>query len=230
MTVDLGTAQLHGRVVQRWGQDIVSGELPTGSRISADRAAGQLGVSRTVVREAVRVLESMGLLAVRRRLGITVRPAEHWNPFDPSIIRWQLAGRDRLDQLHQIGELRSAIEPLAARLAALRAGPDECGELTRAVIGMAATAKPAAGDEYLAHDVEFHRILLRAAGNPMLAGLCEVITEGLADRRARCDLIPVEADPEAVRLHGVVASAVQAGDPDAAEQAMRGIVAAAACN
>ncbi|HEY5880774.1 MAG TPA: FCD domain-containing protein [Nakamurella sp.] len=226
MTIDTGTAQLHDRVIQRWGQDIVSGDLPAGSRISTDRAAGRLGVSRTVVREAVRVLESMGLLAVRRRLGITVRPAEHWNPFDPSIIRWQLAGRDRLEQLHHIGDLRSAIEPLAARLAALRAGPDECGALTRAVIGMAATAKPAAGAEYLAHDVEFHRILLRAAGNPMLAGLGEVITEGLADR-TRHDLMPTEADAEAVRLHGVVASAVQAGDPDAAEQAMRAIVAEA---
>ena len=75
--------QLHDSVVQRWGWDIVSGSLPPGSRIVADDAAEQLGVSRTVVREAVRVLESMGLITVRRRVGITVLPPEAWNPFDP---------------------------------------------------------------------------------------------------------------------------------------------------
>ena len=88
--------QLHDSVVQRWGWDIVSGSLPPGTRIVADEAAVQLGVSRTVVREAVRVLESMGLITVRRRVGITVLPPEAWNPFDLNIIRWRLAGPDRL--------------------------------------------------------------------------------------------------------------------------------------
>src|SRR5664279_5218512 len=108
-------SDLHESVVQRWGWDIVSGALPPGTRIVADAAAVQLGVSRTVVREAVRVLESMGLITVRRRVGITVLPAGHWNPFDPNIIRWRLAGPDRLGQLQSLSELRSAVEPLAAR-------------------------------------------------------------------------------------------------------------------
>src|SRR6476661_11236913 len=147
--------QLHNSVVQRWGWDIVSGALPPGTRIVADDAAVQLGVSRTVVREAVRVLESMGLLTVRRRVGITVLPPENWNPFDPNIIRWRLAGPDRLDHLQYLSELRSAIEPLAARLAATRATPGHCGALTAAVIGMSATAKAADHAEYLGHDIDF---------------------------------------------------------------------------
>jgi DNA-binding FadR family transcriptional regulator len=216
--------QLHDSVVQRWGWDIVSGALAPGSRIVADEAASKLGVSRTVVREAVRVLDSMGLVAVRRRVGITVLSPEHWNPFDRDIIRWRLAGPDRLTHLQSLSELRSAIEPLAARLAADRASPQDCGALTAAVIGMSATARAANADSYLAYDSDFHRTLLVASGNPMLAGLAEVVVEVLAGR-TRHALMPAVAEPEAVQLHGVVASAVQARDGAGAEAAMRAIVA-----
>src|SRR6478736_1977464 len=216
--------QLHNSVVQRWGWDIVSGALPPGSRIVADDAAVQLGVSRTVVREAVRVLESMGLLTVRRRVGITVLPPESWNPFDLNIIRWRLAGPDRLRHLQSLSELRSAVEPLAARLAAEHATGEHCGALTAAVIGMSSTARSANADAYLSHDSDFHRTLLVASGNPMLAGLADVVVEVLAGR-TRHDLMPNVAEPEAIRLHGVVASAVQSRDGAAAEQAMRLIVA-----
>src|ERR1700712_1718452 len=216
--------QLHGSVVQRWGWDIVSGALPPGTRIVADDAAIQLGVSRTVVREAVRVLDSMGLITGRRRVVITVLPPEHWNPFDLNIIRWRLAGPDRLRHLQSLSELRSAVEPLAARLAAVHASAEHCGALTAAVIGMSSTSRSANADSYLAHDSDFHRTLLVASGNPMLAGLAEVVVEVLAGR-TRHALMPTVAEPEAVRLQGVVASAVQARDGVAAEAAMRDIVA-----
>lgn len=218
---------LHDSVVHRWGWDIVSGALPPGTRIVADDAAVQLGVSRTVVREAVRVLESMGLISVRRRVGITVLPPESWNPFDLNVIRWRLAGPDRLEQLQSLSELRSAIEPLAARLAADRATGEQCGALTAAVIGMSATARSANAASYLAHDSGFHRTMLQASGNPMLAGLAEVVVEVLAGR-TRHSLMPNVGEPEAIRLHGVVASSIQARDGAAAEAAMRSIVAESA--
>lgn len=219
--------QLHDSVVERWGWDIVSGSLPPGTRIIADDAAAQLGVSRTVVREAVRVLDSMGLITVKRRVGITVLPPENWNSFDPNIIRWRLAGPDRLEHLQSLSELRSAIEPLAARLSADHATGEQCGALTAAVIGMASTARSANAASYLAHDSDFHRTLLIASGNPMLAGLADVVVEVLAGR-TRHSLMPTVADPEAIRLHGVVASCIQARDGVGAEQAMREIVAESA--
>src|SRR6476661_3203453 len=219
--------QLHNSVVQRWGWDIVSGALPPGSRIVAEDAALQLGVSRTVVREAVRVLESMGLLTVRRRVGITVLPPESWNPFDLNIIRWRLAGPDRLRHLQSLSELRSAVEPLATRLAAEHATGEDCGALTAAVIGMSSTARSANADSYLEHDSDFHRTLLLASGNPMLAGLADVVVEVLAGR-TRHSLMPTVAEPEAIRLHGVVASCIQARDGYGAETAMREIVAESA--
>lgn len=134
--------QLHETVLDRLGSDIVAGVVAPGTRISADDVVTQYSVSRTVVREVVRVLESLGLLAVRRRVGITVLGEEHWNSLDPSVIRWKLAGPQRFEQLSSLSELRSGIEPLAARLAATRATPEQCGALTAAVIGMSSTSAP----------------------------------------------------------------------------------------
>lgn len=99
--------QLHETVLDRLGSDIVAGVVAPGTRISADDVVTQYSVSRTVVREVVRVLESLGLLAVRRRVGITVLGEEHWNSLDPSVIRWKLAGPQRFEQLSSLSELRS---------------------------------------------------------------------------------------------------------------------------
>jgi DNA-binding FadR family transcriptional regulator len=215
--------QLHDSVLDPLGRDIVDGTVPAGTTISADDVAVRFAVSRTVVREVVRVLESLGLLTVRRRVGITVLDSTHWNSLDPLLIRWQLAGPNRAIQLASLSELRSGIEPLAARLAAGRATPEHCGRLTAAVIGMSATSRAANSDAYLAHDSDFHRALLAASGNPLLRSMSDIVVEVLAGR-TRHALMPHRADPEAIRLHGVVASSIQAGDAAAAEQAMFEIV------
>ena len=89
---------------------------------------------------------------------------------------------------------------------------------------MSATARSANADSYLSHDSDFHRTMLLASGNPMLAGLADVVVEVLAGR-TRHSLMPTVAEPEAIRLHGVVASSIQARDGAAAEAAMRAIVA-----
>ncbi|MFC0447550.1 FadR/GntR family transcriptional regulator [Rhodococcus jostii] len=215
--------QLHETVLDQLGSDIVAGVVAAGTRISADDVVTQYSVSRTVVREVVRVLESLGLLAVRRRVGITVLGEDHWNSLDPSVIRWKLAGPQRFEQLSSLSELRSGIEPLAARLAATRATPEQCGALTAAVIGMSSTSRAADTDAYLAHDSDFHRTLLAASGNPLLRAMSQIVVEVL-EGRTRHSLMPHVAETEAIRLHGVVASSIQMGDPDAAEKAMRAIV------
>lgn len=218
-----GFRQLHDTLLDRLGTDIAAGVLPTGTRLVTDEMSAQYGVSRSVVREAVRVLETLGLLAVRRRVGITVLPEESWNAFDANVIRWQLAGPRRFDKLAELSEVRSAFEPLAARLASERATPKQCGALTAAVIGMSETARAADTEAYLGHDSDFHRTLLEASGNLLLRGLAGIVIEVL-EGRTRHSLMPHEANPEALRLHGVVALAVQARDGATAEQAMRAIV------
>ncbi|MEU6701658.1 FCD domain-containing protein [Pseudonocardia sp. NPDC046786] len=138
--------------------------------------------SSGVVREAVRGLEPKGLVGVRRRVGITVRPAVARNALDGDIIRWQLAGPDRLRHFARLSTLRVAIEPIAASLAAENANAEQCDRLATAVIGMSGTARAADQEIYLQHDAGFHRTLLEASGNAYFAGLADVVVELLTGR------------------------------------------------
>ena len=115
---------LHHRAIEHLGARIVAGELPAGHVMLAEHLEDELKVSRSVVREAVRVLQSLGLVETMKRVGIRVLPANRWNPFDPLVIRWRLAGEGRGGQLRSLAELRTAVEPVAAELAAGNA-PDE---------------------------------------------------------------------------------------------------------
>ena len=218
---------LHAGVLDQLGMLIASGELSEGETLSIESLETRFGVSRSVVRETIRVLESMGMLTSRRRVGLTVAARDSWNVFDPRVIRWRLAGDDRETQLTSLSELRHGFEPVAAALAAKRATPEQCGLLTGAVMDMAVHGKSGDLQAYLDADIRFHSTLLAASGNEMLAALSGVVAEVLTGRTHH-HLMPTTPNPTAIRLHGDVAQAVQAGDPTAAEQAMRDIIAEAA--
>ncbi|MFD8963132.1 GntR family transcriptional regulator, partial [Streptomyces anulatus] len=117
---------LHTHVLDTLGLEISSGRFPPGSVLRTDELAQRFDVSRTVVREVVRVLESMHLVESRRRVGVTVRPTETWNVYDPQVIRWRLAGADRPRQLRSLTVLRSAIEPVAGGRARPPPPPPHC--------------------------------------------------------------------------------------------------------
>ncbi|MFE2432950.1 FadR/GntR family transcriptional regulator [Streptomyces sp. NPDC059373] len=213
---------LHAQVLAELGPAIASGAYPPGTVLRIDELEQRYGVSRTVVREAVRVLEAMHLVASRRRVGITVRPAEEWNVFDPAVIRWRLAGADRPRQLRSLTMLRTAVEPVAAGLAAVAATPDQCRELTVLAADMAAAGRASDLTAYLVHDVAFHRVMLRASGNEMFARLGDVVAEVLTGRTEHHVMFSTP-DPAAVTLHVRVAEAVRARDAVAAERLMREI-------
>ncbi|WP_085911805.1 FadR/GntR family transcriptional regulator [Pseudonocardia autotrophica] len=220
-------AGLHADVVDRIGALVAGGGVPPGTVLRADELGERYGVSRTVVREAVRVLESMGLVQSRRRVGTTVAPRERWNVHDPQVIRWRLDGSERAEQLRSLAELRRGVEPVAASLAAARATPEQCGELVGAVMDMAVYARSGDLAAYLEADIRFHRTLLAASGNEMLAALGGTVAEVLAGR-IRHHLMPAHPEPSAIRLHGDVADAIRCGDGTAAETAMRAILTEAA--
>ncbi|MEO6628554.1 MAG: GntR family transcriptional regulator, partial [Aquihabitans sp.] len=120
---------LHARLLDNLGRAICGGELSAGTVLFIEDLASHHAVSRSVVREALRVLSSMGLVESRRRIGTVIQDAAGWNVYDPLVIRWRLAGAGRIAQLRSITELRSAVEPQAAGLAAQRAEPRAASEL-----------------------------------------------------------------------------------------------------
>ncbi|MEU8269443.1 FadR/GntR family transcriptional regulator [Sphaerisporangium sp. NPDC049002] len=222
-TKDQISAGLHAGVLDAFGALITSGAFPPGHVLRIEQLEDRFGVSRSVIREAIRVLESMGLVTSRRRVGVTIAPRTAWNLFDPRVIRWRLDGDDRDELLSSLGHLRRGVEPVAAGLAARHATPEQCGMLTGAVMQMAVHGRSGDLPAYLAADIAFHRTLLEASGNEMLGALTDLVAEVLAGRTHH-HLMPAHPEPAAIRRHAEVAQAVQAGDPAAAERAMRDIV------
>jgi DNA-binding FadR family transcriptional regulator len=221
------SGELHGNVLTALGRRIVSGESEAGQVLTLEHIGSQYAVSRGVAREAIRVLESMGLVASRRRVGITIQPRAAWNVFDPRVIRWRLDAGDRADQLLSLSELRRGFEPVAAALAAERADPQQCRVLASAVSDMVVHGRSGDLHAYLGADELFHRTLLDASGNEMFRALDGVVAEVLAGRTHH-GMMPARPRPEAIALHDEVARTVRLGDPIAAETAMRAIIDEAA--
>lgn len=210
---------LHSGVLGELGPRIVEGSLPVDAKITLEWLSEEFGVSRTVAREVVQVLVSMGLVESRRRTGIRVRPRAEWDAYDPAVIRWRLAGTQRAAHLRELSQLRAAVEPMSAALAAVHADDSQRQEVVRLAEEMETAG--AAGDlgTFLQHDVAFHRLLLEASGNVMFARLGDVVEEVL---RGRTDhhLMPSQPKPEARRLHMMVAQAVADGQAEVATSAM----------
>jgi DNA-binding FadR family transcriptional regulator len=215
-------ATLHEEVLARLGPLIISGSLAPGATVNLEWVQQEFNVSRTVAREAVQVLSSMRLVASRRRTGVTVLPEEQWDNYDRAVIRWRLAGPERGRQLHQLSQLRTAIEPPAAALAARHS---DAGQRDRILeLGAAMESAGSAGDltTFLEHDIAYHRLLLESSGNAMFAGLAHVVEEVLRGRTLH-HLMPSRPKPEARRLHLVVAEAVAGGEAEVARAAMTAI-------
>ncbi|WP_433612630.1 FadR/GntR family transcriptional regulator [Dactylosporangium sp. CA-139114] len=214
---------LHARVLDQLGTAICANQMTPGTVLYIDDLVGQYVVSRSVMREVLRVLASMGLVESRRRVGTLIRPTASWNVFDPQVIRWRLASAGRMAQLRSITELRTAVEPQAAWLAAERATPGEASDLVGLAAKMWAAGKAADQAEFLKLDIEFHRQVLLASGNEMFAKLHELVAEVLAGRHYY-HLMPHHPDEQALRLHADVAQAIQRRDGGRARDAMVNIM------
>ncbi|WP_418277802.1 FadR/GntR family transcriptional regulator [Isoptericola jiangsuensis] len=214
---------LHESVLDALGLAITSGDVPPGAPLTLDGIGSAHGVSRTVAREVMRMLEGLGMVTSRRRVGIVVLGMDRWNVLDPRVIRWRLRGPGRDDQLRTLTELRHAVEPLAAAGAARHATPQVRGELLDLAVRMRRTGEAGALEDFLDLDVRMHELLLRSSGNEMFGALADVVAEVLAGR-THLGLMPPSPVPEALAQHEAVARAVAAGDDAAAETAMSAIV------
>ncbi|MGG5172310.1 FadR/GntR family transcriptional regulator [Pseudarthrobacter sp. J1738] len=214
---------LHQRMLDTLGESIASGQLAPGTRLTLDDLQQEFGVSRTIARDTTHVLESMNLVYSRRRVGIVVQSPEQWNVFDPKLVHWRLASSRREAQYASLTELRIAVEPIAAAAAARRASHSQRGDLSALAAELRRLGEAGDLEAFLAADVAFHRLLLRASGNEMFAALDQMVEEVLTSR-TRQGLMPFHPRETALQAHEDVASAIASGDTNKAEEAMHEVV------
>ena len=213
------------RVVEALGQAIVTGTWDAAGAfpIEAELCA-RFGVSRSVVREAVKMLTAKGLLSARPRRGTVVEPEPHWNLLDPDVLRWLLERAPSPALLAEFTQMRLGIEPQAAALAAQAVCHCQTGGFLPIREALARMQAAGAGqDDPLASDIAFHVAILHASGNRFLVQLRELVDTALRISirmtNARKGVALASVDDHARVLH-----AIEAGDPVAAAAAMRALL------
>ncbi|MDP3632702.1 FadR/GntR family transcriptional regulator [Phenylobacterium sp.] len=214
----------HGRsfthdIVQRLGQEIVCGVYGAQNPFPIEaELCKRLGVSRSVLREAVKMLTTKGLLNARPRQGTWVEPEANWNLLDPDVLRWFLQRKFSPTLLLEFTQVRLAIEPMAASMAARLASDEAKAAIIAGLDRMKAAER--GEDDPLESDIAFHVAILRASGNRFLAQMRDLIDVALrtsirlTNRRKGVRLASI-AD------HQKVSDAILAGDAEGAGQAMR---------
>jgi DNA-binding FadR family transcriptional regulator len=213
----ISSRTLSGDLAERLGRDILGGRIRERSILPREEdLASRYHVSRTVVRDAIRMLTAKGLVEARTKRGTIVHPRGSWRLLDHDVLRWIAAGGDAAITRDLI-ELRQVIEPAAAQLAAARATPDDVERISAACAMMASHVS----DErtFLEADVAFHMAVLGASHNESLFQLSQAIKVALFTAFERSMKIP-DAALHALPLHEAVFEAIRARNPLDAGAAM----------
>jgi len=171
--------KVHNSVLRKLGGMVLGGVYPPGEVLPReDELAARMEVSRTSVREAVKVLCAKGLLETRQRVGARVRPRDEWRLLDPDVLSWHPDIRADEPLVSSLIEARRIIEPAAAELAAARATASDLARMEQAYLGME-RAIPYDLQACCEADLAFHRAMVAASGNLVLKGLVGTIEAGL---------------------------------------------------
>jgi DNA-binding FadR family transcriptional regulator len=208
---------LHGQVVHELGARIAGGHYAPGTVLPNEEELGvELGVSRTALREAIKVLAAKGLLESRPRIGTRVREQSSWNQLDPDVLTWRCRKTPDAAFLEELTEMREIIEPAAAQLAARHRSPAQMAAMDKALKAMTDAENL---DQWVKADLAFHRAILDASGNTLLRPLATLIGSalesllGLSARKAEDFRIGL---PQHVRVR----DAIHVKDTSAALNAM----------
>src|SRR5687768_964239 len=219
LRLNLGRNLTHG-LLDALGRAIVTGRYDDGPFPTEAELAKQHGVSRSVTREAVKMLTAKGLVSARPRQGTIVQPRSSWNLFDTDVLRWLLNRKFSLDLLRQFNQLRSAIEPEAAALAAMLADDNELAAISAGLERM--KAAESGGDQILEADIAFHVAVLKGSKNPFFAQFQDVVSTALRSSIQFTNRI--KGHSASIPDHAAVAQAILKRQPDKARAAMKKIV------
>ncbi|KQT11386.1 FadR/GntR family transcriptional regulator [Ramlibacter sp. Leaf400] len=208
---------VHGHAVASLGTAIVAGRYLPGAPMPPEPQLGEaLGVSRTVVREAIKSLVAKGMVSTGPKVGTRVLPPESWNWFDADLVGWQSQVGLTREFLRDLQELRRLVEPAAVRMAAERATVADLQHLEAAYEGMRHAVVE--GGDYVRHDLAFHQGLLRAAHNRMIVQMSKALGP-LLRTSFEISTARTGGARDSLPLHRAVLDAVIARKPARAEKA-----------
>ena len=219
MRSELGVSLAYG-LMRSLGQSIVTGEFETVGFPTEAELCTKFGASRTVMREAVKMLSAKGLVSSRQRQGTRVEPVENWNLLDPDVLRWLMERPFSNKIFLEFTQMRLAIEPTAAALAAQVQDKLAIAAIREGLEAMIATAGDQ--DAALQADIDFHVAILKASGNPFFWRLKPLINNAL---RLSIELTnKISGHTADIASHEAILVAIEKGDAVAAEQASESIL------
>lgn len=209
---------IHGRIAHEIGQQILRGDLEPGQVLPSEvDLGGDFGVSRTVLREAIKVLAAKGLVESRTKIGTRVKARDEWNMLDPDVLSWSLASNEAENYAIAVSEMRRVLEPAGAALAAQRATPEQVERIRAAYEAMAAAGQ--SRTDTTDPDLRFHLSILEATNNPFLVSMGHVIESAIAFN-IKLSLEHPNLRVQSVPLHRMVLDRIEKGDPRGAQAAM----------
>jgi DNA-binding FadR family transcriptional regulator len=213
---------VHASLANEIGLRIVRGDYPPGTILPNEAKWSEtFDVSRSAVREAIKMLMAKSLLASRPKIGSWVEPKERWNLLDRDVLSWYAMSPDRGFFLRTVQEFRHIIEPEATAFAALRRTEEQMGEISQACLEMGEASSLM---ERTRADTRFHLAILRASGNDLLVPL-GVLIESALDNLFTFTSREVSDLRLAQKLHQNIEKNIRLQRPEAARNAVRKLLA-----
>jgi DNA-binding FadR family transcriptional regulator len=211
-----GSKSMHPQIVRDLGMRIMAGEFKPGERLPPESTLCEtFAVSRSVLREATRVLVAKGLVVSRQKAGTIVRPRSDWHLLDPDVLYWMIQTKPAADFVETLMTVRRIFEPAVAAMTAKVASEDQLRGIAEAYAGMEAASNP---DELLEPDLAFHRRIAEATGNDLLAYIGNMLSLALRESIKLSSQLP---NTHALSLprHKAILTALLNRDPLSARQA-----------
>lgn len=211
----LGVAVVHDLVTA-----IVNGEVPPGQTLPPEEKLAQhFGVSRTVIRESIKRVEEKGLITVAPGRGTTVQPTTSWNILDPVVLSVMLENDDALGVLDDLAIIRGALEGEMSAETARRRTEAELALVHDALVAMDDSVEDA--ETFAQADLDFHFLVMTLSGNNLASNITKILFQRARGSNRFTGNITPNAHTVTLEEHRLIYEAIAAGDPAAAQAAMR---------
>ena len=214
----------HDQIAALLGMELLKGLYPPGTNMPPEpELIGRFHVSRTVIREVMKTLSAKGFVISKTRVGTRVRERVYWNYFDADVLAWRVRLGFDDEFMHRLVEVRRALEPAAAALAAQRRTAEDVAQLRDCLERMGRGGH--SRQSFAEADLDFHLVIGGATGNPMMRSVAGVIDTALVASFMYSSPVDDPLDYQTtVAAHAAVVDAVEAGDESAAAEAMRQVI------